>query len=88
MNRSNEGGFHPVHLGDILDHRFEVVHKLGYGGFGLVWLCQELQNNRWRAVKILAAEYSPDPDGFITEGGEGDGRAWSEVETTQYLKAT
>lgn len=36
------GGFHPVHLGDLLDGRFEVVHKLGHGGHATVWLCQEL----------------------------------------------
>ncbi|KAG8164008.1 hypothetical protein KVR01_005926 [Diaporthe batatas] len=54
------GGLHPTHLGDLLgqDGRYKVVHKLGYGGFGTVWLCRDLQQNMWRAVKILAAEHS------------------------------
>jgi serine/threonine-protein kinase SRPK3 len=54
------GGFHPTHLGDLLgqDGRYKVVHKLGHGGFGTVWLCRDLQRNSWRAVKILAASHS------------------------------
>lgn len=52
------GGFHPVHLGDILDDRFEVVHKLGYGGFATVWLCLETRTHEWRAVKIIRADTS------------------------------
>lgn len=54
------GGFHPTHLGDLLGHdgRYRVVHKLGHGGFGTVWLCRDLEEKRWRAVKILAATHS------------------------------
>ncbi|RWA14455.1 hypothetical protein EKO27_g631 [Xylaria grammica] len=54
----NKGGHHPVHLGDILNDRYEVVHKLGSGGFGLVWLCQDIVTKKWRAVKIMTAEHS------------------------------
>ncbi|KAI1198338.1 kinase-like protein [Nemania serpens] len=56
----NEGGHHPVNLGDVLNDRYEVVHKLGIGGFGLVWLCRDTMENRWRAIKIMAAEQSKD----------------------------
>lgn len=54
------GGFHPTHLGDLLgrEGRYRVVHKLGHGGFGTVWLCRDLEQKRWRAVKILAASHS------------------------------
>ncbi|OTA67068.1 kinase-like protein, partial [Hypoxylon sp. EC38] len=54
----NLGGHHPVHLDDILDGRFEVVHKLGNGGFGIVWLCRDITLGKWRAVKIMTADYS------------------------------
>ncbi|KAH8196142.1 hypothetical protein TruAng_009677 [Truncatella angustata] len=54
-SKYNKGGFHPVHLGDILDGRFEVVHKLGNGGYGSVWLCWDQKLSRWSAVKVLAA---------------------------------
>ena len=93
VSRYNPGGFHPVHLGDALDTRFEVVHKLGHGGFGVVWLCREVQTSRWRAVKILAADSSPGSESApgVEEGAEGDGegsaRAWGDLKTTQHLKA-
>ncbi|RYP53555.1 hypothetical protein DL769_010495 [Monosporascus sp. CRB-8-3] len=54
----NCGGFQPVDIGDILNDRFGVIHKLGSGGFGIVWLCYDRDFNRWRAVKILTADLS------------------------------
>lgn len=53
-------GFHPVDLFDVLDGRFKVIYKLGFGGIAMVWLCYELEFNRWRAVKINAASHSSD----------------------------
>ncbi|RWA07917.1 hypothetical protein EKO27_g7186 [Xylaria grammica] len=58
--RYNRGGFHPIHIRDVLDDRFEVVHKLGSGGFGTVWLCRDRQLEKWRAVKVMAADHSSD----------------------------
>ncbi len=26
------GGYHPVHIGDQLEKRYYVIHKLGFGG--------------------------------------------------------
>lgn len=61
-NEYEPGGYHPVHLDDRLgpDGRYRVVHKLGFGGFGTVWLCQETYRRRklWRVVKILTAKAS------------------------------
>ncbi|TGJ88268.1 hypothetical protein E0Z10_g440 [Xylaria hypoxylon] len=53
-----KGGHHPVHLGDVLNNQFEVVHKLGSSGFGLVWLCYDTLHSKWRAVKIMTANHS------------------------------
>ncbi|KAK8116243.1 hypothetical protein PG984_012745 [Apiospora sp. TS-2023a] len=58
-----ENGFHPVHLGDKLyNDDLEVVAKLGHGGYGTVWLCQEgpelVGYTHWRAVKVIAASES------------------------------
>ncbi|KAI1167097.1 kinase-like protein [Nemania serpens] len=58
VNYYNRGGHHPVHLGDILNGQYEVVHKLGSGGFGLVWLCQHTVTKKWSAIKITAADHS------------------------------
>lgn len=54
------GGYHPVDLFDVLDDRFEVIYKLGFGGIAMVWLCYEFDAERWRAVKINAASHSSD----------------------------
>ncbi|KND90073.1 Serine/threonine-protein kinase spk-1 [Tolypocladium ophioglossoides CBS 100239] len=52
------GGFHPVHLGDVFDGRYRVVHKLGFGGFSTVWLARDTVMNRWVALKIVMAKES------------------------------
>lgn len=50
------GGFHPTDIGDqFCDGRYEVVHKLGYGGYSLIWLAQDKPEQRYVALKILAA---------------------------------
>ncbi|KAJ8017132.1 hypothetical protein DPEC_G00014580 [Dallia pectoralis] len=61
-----EGGFHPVHIGDIFNRRYKVVSKLGWGYFATVWLCSDLRNDRRVAVKVLKSG-----DGF-TQAGEDE----------------
>jgi serine/threonine-protein kinase SRPK3 len=34
-----EGGYHPVHVGDIFNFRYVVLQKLGWGHFSTVWMC-------------------------------------------------
>lgn len=54
-----EGGFHPVHLGDTFDEgRYKVIQKLGFGGFSTVWLARDGIDNKWVALKIIDAEHS------------------------------
>lgn len=65
------GGNHPVHLGDTLgDDRYRVIHKLGNGGFAIVWLCLDLQAGtpKYVAVKILMAEVSTDECPELVQG--------------------
>jgi len=56
------GGYHPIHLGDELGPpgRYRVIHKLGHGGFGTVWLCRDSQASRYVAVKVMTADLSSD----------------------------
>jgi serine/threonine protein kinase len=58
VERYQRGGFHPVHLGDVYDGRYRVVHKLGAGGFSTIWLVRDETEHRWVALKIVVADYS------------------------------
>ncbi|KAL2161709.1 hypothetical protein VTH06DRAFT_8271 [Thermothelomyces fergusii] len=65
LEKYQPNGFHPVHLGDKLDQdektkepRYEVIHKLGSGGFSTVWLASDLINGGYVALKIVAASRS------------------------------
>ncbi|KZT53546.1 kinase-like protein [Calocera cornea HHB12733] len=64
LSRYGPGGFHPVHLGDLLSTlpngtgpRYRVLHKLGFGGQATVWLGEDLAtaNKQGVALKILSA---------------------------------
>lgn len=33
--------YYPVHIKQIFNNRYEVLAKLGYGGYSTVWLCQD-----------------------------------------------
>ena len=48
-------------IGKTISH-FQIVKKLGQGGMGVVYLADDLKLNRKAAVKILAADYSDNPD--------------------------
>ncbi|PGH17442.1 serine/threonine protein kinase [Polytolypa hystricis UAMH7299] len=47
--------FYPICVGDVLDKRYCIEHKLGHGGFATVWLAYDIQNKQNVALKILAA---------------------------------
>jgi hypothetical protein len=51
-----------VHLGELFGHetKYKVIHKLGSGGFGNVWLFQVVgrEPSEYAAMKILMAEAS------------------------------
>ena len=51
------GGYHPVHLGDRFSTgRYEVIHKLGHGGYSLVWLCKDLQEHKYVSLKVAKSD--------------------------------
>ena len=53
------GGYHPVTIGDTFQGgRFTVIHKLGFGGGATVWLCQDSEEDRYVALKIMQARDS------------------------------
>ncbi|KAF8855453.1 kinase-like protein, partial [Acephala macrosclerotiorum] len=52
------GGYHPVALRDTLNGHYNVLHKLGYGGFSTVWLAQDTDKSKYVAIKVIMAEAS------------------------------
>ncbi|KAI9673401.1 MAG: hypothetical protein M1817_002863 [Caeruleum heppii] len=53
-----KGGFHPVDVDDVVDDRYKVVRKLGYGSYSTVWLAEKISNKDYVAIKIVKADYS------------------------------
>ncbi|KAF2084931.1 kinase-like protein [Saccharata proteae CBS 121410] len=61
ITRYRLGGYHPVHLGELLkDGRYEIVHKLGDGGFATVWAAKDQQTQRFVAIKIACSNLGTD----------------------------
>lgn len=48
-----KGGYHPVKIGDLFLSRYHVTRKLGWGHFSTVWLCWDLEEKRYVALKIV-----------------------------------
>ena len=46
-----QGGYHPVKVGDLYNNRYHVIRKLGWGHFSTVWLCWDLTERRFVALK-------------------------------------
>lgn len=50
--------FYPICIGDVLNERYRVEHKLGHGGFATVWMAHDLQDKRDVALKVLVSSKS------------------------------
>lgn len=48
-----KGGYHPVNIGDLFLQRYHVIRKIGWGHFSTVWLCWDLEDKRYVALKIV-----------------------------------
>ena len=46
------GGYHPIHVGEILLDRYVIIQKLGWGHFSTVWLTKDLKFNNYVAMKV------------------------------------
>ncbi|KAI9739551.1 MAG: hypothetical protein M1834_006267 [Cirrosporium novae-zelandiae] len=72
-----QGGYHPMRIGNSFSNgKYEVVRKLGYGGYSTVWLVRDLETNRHLALKILRA---------YTYGGQND---TFELSILEHIKTT
>ncbi|RWS17324.1 SRSF protein kinase 2-like protein [Dinothrombium tinctorium] len=48
-----KGGYHPVKIGEVFNGRYHVIRKLGWGHFSTVWLCWDLRDKRFVALKVV-----------------------------------
>lgn len=59
IERYRPGGYHPLQIGDKLNNgRYQVVDKLGYGGYSTTWLARDLRNATYVALKVATADSS------------------------------
>lgn len=45
--------FYPICIGEVLNERYLVEHKIGYGGFSTVWMAHDLQEKRDVALEVM-----------------------------------
>jgi len=46
------GGYHPVHIGEVLINRYVILQKLGWGHFSTVWLARDTMYDSFVALKV------------------------------------
>lgn len=55
-----EGGYHPIRIADVIDDRYHIVRKIGYGHFSTVWLTWDatspLHDPEFRALKVSKSD--------------------------------
>ncbi|KAL0959526.1 hypothetical protein HGRIS_011239 [Hohenbuehelia grisea] len=49
--------FYPVSLGQVLNSKYQVLVKLGFGSCSTAWLCRDLDARKYVAVKVCIADY-------------------------------
>ncbi|EXJ82333.1 CMGC/SRPK protein kinase [Capronia epimyces CBS 606.96] len=44
--------FYPMRIGETINSRYRVLGKLGYGAYSTVWLCRNMDDDDYVAVKV------------------------------------
>jgi serine/threonine protein kinase len=69
LENYQQGGYHPVKIGDHFHGRYRVIHKLGYGSYSTTWLARDAQSNKYVALKVSTANPNPKEVDFISTLG-------------------
>ncbi|KAF2671233.1 putative CDK4/6 [Microthyrium microscopicum] len=48
--------FYPAKIGEVLNTRYQIVGKLGYGGYSTVWLCRDLVDHDYVVLKLCRSD--------------------------------
>ncbi|KAF3395721.1 hypothetical protein F1880_006739 [Penicillium rolfsii] len=67
VERYGKHGYHPVDIDDILNERYRVVHKLGFGTYGIIWLALDQISGEYVAIKIGVATESNPIEAFLID---------------------
>lgn len=49
----DKGLYYPLCIGEVLADRYRIDHKLGHGGFSVVWMAHDLLDKRDVALKVM-----------------------------------
>ncbi|KAL4938793.1 hypothetical protein BDV06DRAFT_231529 [Aspergillus oleicola] len=55
LSQSTSNVYYPIALGEVLNERYLIEHKVGAGGGSTVWMAHDLQTNQDVAVKVLTS---------------------------------
>ncbi|KAJ6047187.1 kinase-like domain-containing protein [Penicillium canescens] len=44
---------YPVKIGEVFQARYQVLGKLGFGGYSTVWLCRDLTHHKYVTLKVF-----------------------------------
>ncbi|KAJ5577537.1 protein kinase [Penicillium hispanicum] len=48
--------FYPVKIGEVFRSRYQIIGKLGFGGYSTVWLCRDLKQHVYVALKVYECD--------------------------------
>ena len=60
-------GYHPAHVGEIIDSKYVLLKKLGWGHFSTVWLAFKLSDKQLYALKMQKSARKYSESGFEEE---------------------
>ncbi|KAF2788864.1 kinase domain-containing protein [Melanomma pulvis-pyrius CBS 109.77] len=49
-----DGSYYPICIGELLNQRYRIEHKLGHGSYSTVWMAYDTQIKRDVALKIIS----------------------------------
>ncbi|KAI2802523.1 SRSF protein kinase 2, partial [Blomia tropicalis] len=53
MQDYRRGGYHPLQMFDVMNSRYTIIVKLGWGHFSTVWLAWDSKMNKFVAIKVV-----------------------------------
>ncbi|RBR13629.1 hypothetical protein FVER53590_25260 [Fusarium verticillioides] len=74
--------FYPIRLGQLLNGRYQVATKLGYGTNSTVWLARDLNRWKWSAEKYVAIKVK------TTKSSNRGRSAENEIKILQHINQT